>query len=346
LLSEQSVSASTISQTITSFCLLSSTSFVCTYTTLVNSGTYDIFAVAGTISGTTATFGTPVLVQRLSAESIGMNTYPRLAKTSSTTAIIAWAFSLENGGNPTGTARACSISVSGTTVSAGSVNTFSSVSGYGTAYLDILSLNGTSAVIYFNGFNSGGYIQSVRVGTSSGTTLTLGSANSVGNATSIIYDSGSIRGVIASDKFFWGSATGNEFYIFSVSGTTITRGTNYSAVLADIKNTQNLPIIISSTQFLQRKVLVTYSGTTVSSMSLLNSNSLPIGTGEQTRISNSLYTPTEKQNISGTVVFPAGIVGSTGVSSIVNFQVLNSTTLIGGCMSSSGFLSILFVKVL
>lgn len=320
------------------FCLLSSTSFVCTYSNLSGT-TYSIYAVAGTISGTTATFGTPVLVQTITLDTTYQyNALGGIAKTSSTSAVISSTFTASG---TTEYCRVWAISVSGTTVTVGSpTNAYSVSAQAGFLTSSIYTLDGTKAVLCMG--NTNGNIIKAWIVTTSGTTLTLGTANTLPTTEAFRASQGC--GPIATDKFYWSSLAGN-LYIFSVSGTTITRGTLYNAGATDLATIGlPYPVIVSSTQFIQNKTVVTYSGTTVSSVS---TNNNAVVSGSPARISNYLYTPTARQTISGTTVFPSLYVGTSTVTlDIRDYQVLNSTTLIGAGYNTSGYLTVAFTKVL
>ncbi len=119
--------------------VLSSSLVVVTYPD--DFSTAAIFAVAGTISGTSITWGTPTKISTLTTT----GQIPQITAMSSTTAVIAWVDA-----DTITTGVACAISISGTTITAGTpVVVFTDASG--ALGITITSLTSTKAVAAYYG---------------------------------------------------------------------------------------------------------------------------------------------------------------------------------------------------
>jgi hypothetical protein len=250
-------------------CALSATSVVVVF---IATTTLYPTAVAGSISGTTITWGTPVT---LNAVARG---YVQLAAMSSTTALVTYT----NGNDST--AFAVGLTVSGTTITVGTSSSQAT-----TVYTQLGPLTSTTALSpYANGSNN-----LIRVITSNGvaaptygTAVTLIASTKTLNTPTIV--------VLSATSFvaFYNDASSNYFRAGSVSGTTITLGTQVTATnlssIGDV-NIYTTGVAVSATEalfYLQNgaQFLVTVSGTTISSQSLIY-NSYPM-TGGQTNNQN------------------------------------------------------------
>ena len=251
-----SVSSETVTSNVIQVQLLSATSFIIVY----RSGN-AVKAIGGTISGSTVTYGTAISITGATTDAPN-GIY--IAKTSATTAVAAWTTSTNI------TFKGVSLSLSGTTVTGGTPSTVASEPNNGIRSWSLFSLNGTTAIFASSQDDTGGgggnYSKSVRAGTSSGTTLTLGTAVTLTTA-----DSGGITaGPISSTAFITAFSSGSTpvVGICSVSGTTITAGTGFSGANA-VSSFSGGTANVSSTQALMGNYLVTYSTTTISSITYL-----------------------------------------------------------------------------
>jgi urease beta subunit len=163
------------------------------------------------ISGTTITAGTPVVFE--SANSI----YISVSTLDSSKAIVCYT---DNGNSNYGTA--CVLSISGTTITAGTPVVFESAT---SIYISVSTLDSSKAIVcYYDGGNS--FYGTACVLSISGTTITAG--------TPVVFESASseyisVSTLDSSKAIVCYRDNGNSFYgtacVLSISGTTITAGT-------------------------------------------------------------------------------------------------------------------------
>jgi hypothetical protein len=340
-----SVSSETVTSNVIQVQLLSATSFIIVY----RSGT-AVKAIGGTISGSTVTYGTAISITGATTDAPG-GIY--IAKTSATTAVAAWTISTNN------TFKAVSLSLSGTTITGGTPSTVASDPNGGMRSWSLFSLNGTTAIFAFSQDDTGGgggnYSKSVRAGTSSGTTLTLGTAVTLTTA-----DAGSITaGPISSTAFITAFSSGSTpvVGICSVSGTTITAGTGFTGTNA-VSSFGGGTANVSSTQALMGNYLVTYSTTTISSIaslqtSVIGSPNTLVGTFQHGAASNGVSNRVGKQFITSTgnanSIVNALSVGNTGYAfssdnanyiAYPNINSANTNSTVGSGVSYAGIITI------
>ena len=199
-------------------------------------------AVVGTVSGTSISFGSPVLFQSATTNDIG-------ATFDSTNGKVVIAYR-DSGNSSYGTAIVGT--VSGTSISFGSETVFESATTFNSS-LTFDSTNGKVVIAYRDSANSD-YGTAV-VGTVSGTSISFGSPvvfNSNGNTQyiSAAYDSTNGKVVIAYADY------GNSYYgtaiVGTVSGTSISFGT---AVVFESASASHVSALYDSTN---EKVVIAY----------------------------------------------------------------------------------------
>jgi hypothetical protein len=183
-------------------------------------------AVVGTVSGTSISFGTPVVFENAQAEVWSVQ-----FESSSNKIVIVYA---DAGNSYYGTAIVGT--VSGTSISFGSPVVYESVQNYyGSATID--STNNKVVIVYSNNSNSDG---TAIIGTVSGTSISFGTPvdflNSSITDSSVTFDSVTNQVVIA----YIASNLGYSV-VGAVSGTSISFG---SAVLFNSSNQTNQPSIV------------------------------------------------------------------------------------------------------
>jgi hypothetical protein len=181
---------------------LSSSSFVYAYVGYdTGAGTGAIYAVVGTISGTTITFGTPAFVRAgLSPQGVGC------CALSSTSALVTYG---DAGSIWAGTP----LVISGTTITVGSQTTTGTVA----SGSQCVPLTSTTALCVDD------YGNKARVATVSGTSLTWGAETTFGSNANYgcVTSASSTTGVVAKVS----SGGGVVATALTISGTTITAGT-------------------------------------------------------------------------------------------------------------------------
>lgn len=195
---------------VTAVCSLNATSFVMTYKNSTNSN--FLYAVVGTISGNTITWGTQVAVNASAVSSIS------ICALSSTSAIIAYVDSGANAG------MVCYVGISGTTITAQTPVSF--LAGTSPSAISIDVLDSTHAILAYAGASNFGKANVLSV---SGTTITVntvfsfnGSNSSVGTNVCALSSSSAL--VTYSDGANSGFGTAQ---VLSITGTTITGNTSY-----------------------------------------------------------------------------------------------------------------------
>ena len=173
------------------------------------------------ISGTTVTAGTPVVFESANT------TYISVAALNSSKAVVTY----RDGGN-SGYATACVLSISGTTVTAGTPVVFRSANTY---YTSVAALDSSKAVVTYSGNSNYGTACVLSI---SGTTVTAG--------TPAVFESAntnyiSVAALDSSKAVVTYCDNGNSSYgtacVLSISGTTVTAGTPVvfeSATTSDI----------------------------------------------------------------------------------------------------------------
>ena len=250
-----SVSSETVTSNVIAVQLLTATSFIIVY----RNGN-AVKAIGGTISGATVTYGTAISITGATADAPSAI---YIAKTSATTAVAGWTDST------TVIFKGVSLSLSGTTVTGGTPSTIVTGAGLAINSWNVFSLNGTTAIFVSSQDDGSNYSKSVRAGTSSGTTLTLGASVNLTTADS----NAATAGPISSTAFIAAFSSGATLVtsICSVSGTTITVGTGFTGTNA-FKTFNGYTANVSSTQALAGQYLVTYSTTTISSITVLTTS--------------------------------------------------------------------------
>ena len=246
------------SQEFLGFSLLSSSLVVMSY---MDTSTNFIYVVAGSISGTTITWGTAVRVGSNAAQDSNASGMCRMT---STQGMITYRYS---NGTTTRAVYACGFSVSGNTVTAGTQVTVSS----NTASVDLncwwdINLTDNLNVICYEKNGSNNQLRAVTI---SGTTLTLGAEVATntprGTANPQI-------AVIDTATFFY--SDNNKPRIGTVSGTTITLGTAGASSLtqygAYAQSTGGTIVIPASNIIYCGINKIVYSGTSISSVSTIS----------------------------------------------------------------------------
>lgn len=202
--------AATLQMQRSSIAALSSSSFIYAYIGY-NTSTFvaDLYAVVGTVSGTTITFGTPVVIRSgLSPQSV------YVCALSSTSALVTYP-------NASSVWAGKAISISGTTISAGSETTNSLVC------YDVVSapLTSTTALVVCN--STSGIIASVA--TVSGTSLSWGSNTSSmssanGSNYATVSSASSGTGIVAYLPFNGANSNKPCAVAMTISGSSISFG--------------------------------------------------------------------------------------------------------------------------
>jgi hypothetical protein len=187
---------------------LSSSSFVYAYIGYdTGAGTANLYAVVATISGTTITFGTPVTIRSdLSPQGV------YCCALSSTSVLVTY-------GDTSSQWSGKALSISGTTITAGSET---SISGVYTSAVMCVALTSTTAFCMNNTATSG------RIATISGTSLTWGSPTTLATSgsnypTPTFLSSTAV--LFAYNPYGGANAGKLVAMVATISGTTITAGT-------------------------------------------------------------------------------------------------------------------------
>jgi hypothetical protein len=187
-------------------------------------------AVVGTVSGTSISFGTPVVFE--SAYTVNVSA---VYDTNAQKIVI---YFRDSGNNQYGTAIVGA--VSGTSISFGSANTFYS-SGYASEIAAVYDANAQKSVVAYQAGNNSAHGYAI-VGTVSGTDITFGSQTEFENAIvsdiGISFDSSANKVVIAYRD------QGNSFYgtavVGTVSNTSISFGSAAAFETSAIQYTKNV----------------------------------------------------------------------------------------------------------
>lgn len=297
---------------------LTATSFIAVYT-CTSGTTGTAYAVAGSISGTTLTLGTPVTI--VSGTSVR---YVAVCALSSTLAGVA----VRNGSS----SRVYPISISGTTLTLGTSSAAFTASSVANG-VDIVALDSTRALLLYN--------EAVRVVTFSGTSApTLGTAFTTNLAStyanfagcSVLMDTNKVVAALEET-----SIPNNKLFYFTTSGTTVSSATSVNG-----GNAQSIPPYkLTTTTFLIQNygVYSVSTGTPVFSSSVSNFNFSPYRTGQISayvfagRQGYSEFSPTAN---SFEYFGQCGVTTNTVLQNNNTSQIiaLDSTTLIGGGLSS------------
>ena len=162
----------------------------------------------GTVSGTSISFGSKLVIfGNVYGDNSAAVYCPNINK-----AVLAW-----NYGNATG--RAVVLTISGTSVSAGSQFVFNTGYTFGTS----LAYDNTNSKLFISWASSGGANGNIKAGTISGTTISMGSAAQFEsgslNSTSMAWDANAGKGVV-----LWHNNSTSYSRVFTVSGTSISYG--------------------------------------------------------------------------------------------------------------------------
>jgi hypothetical protein len=236
---------------------LSSTAFIVTFMNTVN----DAFAVVGTISGTTITYGTPVLVRASTSD-----TQVRACGLSSTAAFIVavnpgtnnLTYGLTISGNTITTVSTVAASLTATSAaSITKVDATRAIIGYTT------TSNNTTRIVTFNGASAPTYGTAVNlIGATFNTTGEIMSSFA-------LIDTDKVVAFYSDSDVNVPSIFGDFARVCSISGTTITLGTQLtlstSVSTGGSINTQAIPI--STTEaWCTNGYAVSVSGTTLTSL--------------------------------------------------------------------------------
>ena len=233
---------------------LSTSSFLYAYIGYnTGAGTANLFAVVGTISGTTITYGTPVLIRSdLSPQGV------HCCALTSTSALITY-------GDTSSQWSGRAISISGTTITAGAET---SISGVYTSAVMCVALTSTTALAINNTGNA------ARVATISGTSITWGSPTTIGSSGNYphLSSASSTTAIFAHMPYTGDNAGKLVATALTISGTTVTAGTativdttQSGDPIACVAVTATSAIVAYpavSTSYLKAAVLTT-SGTTI-----------------------------------------------------------------------------------
>jgi hypothetical protein len=193
----------------TSVAMLDSSKAVVTYTDNGNSN-YGTACVLS-ISGTTVTAGTPVVFESATTY------YTSVAMLDSSKAVVTY----QDGGN-SNYGTACVLSISGTTVTAGTPAVFEAAN---SPYTSVAALNSSKAVVTYTD-NGNSYYGTACVLSISGTTVTAGTPVVFESATTYYT---SVAMLDSSKAVVTYTDDGNSSYgtacVLSISGTTVTAGT-------------------------------------------------------------------------------------------------------------------------
>jgi hypothetical protein len=197
------VNVATLQLQRSSVATLSASSFLYAYIGYnTGAGTANLYAVVATISGTTITFGTPVIIRSdLSPQGVGC------CALSSTSALVTY-------GNTSSVWSGKALTISGTTITAGSETTAGTTASSG----QCVPLTSTTALCIDN------YGNKARVATVSGTSLSWGSETTFGSGANYgcVTSASSTTAVVARVS---GGGVGLVATALTISGTTITAGT-------------------------------------------------------------------------------------------------------------------------
>lgn len=184
---------------------LSANSFIYAYIGYnTGSGVGDLYAVVATVSGTTITFGTPVLIRSgLSPQGVGC------CALSSTSALVTY-------GNSSSVWCATALTISGTTITAGSETSAGTVA----SGSQCVPLTSTTALCIDD------YGNKARVATVSGTSVSWGPQTSFGSTGNYacVTSASATTGVVANLPYSGANSGRLCATALTISGTTITAG--------------------------------------------------------------------------------------------------------------------------
>lgn len=184
---------------------LSSSSFLYAYIGYnTGSGAANLYAVVATVSGTTITFGTPVIIRSdLSPQGVGC------CALSSTSALVTY-------GNTSSVWSATALTISGTTITAGSETSAGTTASGSTC----VALTSTTALCIDD------YGNKARIATVSGTSVSWGSPTSFGSTGNYGYvtSGSSTTGIVANCPYSGANSGKLVATALTISGTTITAG--------------------------------------------------------------------------------------------------------------------------
>lgn len=229
---------------------LSASSFLYAYIGYdTGAGTANLYAVVATVSGTTITYGTPVIIRsNLSPQGVGC------CALSATSAIVTYA-------NTSSVWSGTALTISGTTITAGSETT----TGVSASSATCVALTSTTALVISNNGNQA-YIATV-----SGTSLSWGGTTTFGSGANYGYvtSGSSTTGIVARVS---GGGVGLVATAVTISGTSVSAGTPTTidasagnepfGVCAVSANSYIFAYRDDSTGYM-RAVGVTVSGTTI-----------------------------------------------------------------------------------
>ena len=158
------------------------------------------------------TFLARIFVNTSTVVNAAVTDYCTITKLSATQVLAVWA------ATGTGYVQACTLNISGTTISAGAILTVNAVS---SSYLSVTAMSATQAVLTYIGTTS--YVQACTLNIS-GTTVTNGaiiSVNAVASSQTSVTAMSATQAVVA----YVGATSYVQSCTLNVSGTTITNGT-------------------------------------------------------------------------------------------------------------------------
>jgi hypothetical protein len=298
---------------------LTATTAIISYHDYTNNGLY---AVIASLSGTTITYGTPVLIKS--------NFTPYGSTVVALTASTALIVYEENTGNYL---AARVLTISGTSISVGSEVTNGVVS----QYPSLVPLTSTTALCVYSG-------RAVVISVS-GTTPSFGSvvlATGGVNSSIVVSALSSTSAVMIRDNPSSGNAP--TINVMTISGTTITMGSNYQIESTGVSNSNGFTGIAATSSTgaiavwmsaagsnLTRAVAMTISGTTPTFGSIQNVGSEAVYTSMNQSMapissSQAIFTFTSSTTGYG----GAYIFTSTGTSLTTSLQTVFSTANVGG----------------
>jgi hypothetical protein len=215
-------------------------------------------AVVGTVSGTSISFGTPVVFDT------GNSQFVSIAYAGTNAVVISY---MDGNNNNYGTSTVGS--VSGTSISFGAYTVFGSHSSY---YITSAFDSAQNKLVVFYGNQTSSYAAILRVGTVSGTSISFGSALTVDNSgafhTSCVYDPINQKTICAyADS---GDSTAGRAFVATVSGTSISAGNIATFQASGVNHTSlaydssNEKIVLAYRLTVGYAVIGTVSGTDIS----------------------------------------------------------------------------------
>jgi hypothetical protein len=345
-LSTSITTASSITGTGTQVAMVSSTAGIILYQDSANNAKLVGFSV----SGTTITYGTAVTLTAMGSGYNFKDMVNSIVTIDSTTIACMYAYS--NGSNYY--IKAVAATISGTTVTAGTVVSLYSVgsAGPGYGYPSIVKLSTGKIGIAYTDVSSGIGVPKYIAGTISGTTITVGSALTLNGTGSNQYHTIYSHNVISTDKaivLFRGDPT-RTLHVISVSGTTCSQGTALSIGSADYLI---CPFSIDgSTVYFwdgTTAYTVSVSGTTLSSFAGIsvagggNQNPITLGSYYASVYNNNIYLIT----YTTTGVYNYGSILSSTSGNYNSVSALDSTTIAASLTTTSGgYVAVALLKVL